>query len=354
MTETRTVFCNIIIHVHNGHVLLFHKTRDRFRESQARLSESEANLLEQQQRISRTEEDIERERRTVEELRRDLEQKHLDLSQERERRQRVSSCLTDLRSQMVTTRAEYENRIRRSNEEYQRMQRNYEECDNQLRSTRQQLEDANRALHRARETVDEYSRMQPRDWTIARDEIEITERVLGQGAWGWVKEGVLRGTSVAVKQMHELIISPHNQRLFEREMQIASRCRHPNLLQFIGATNDNGVALLVTELMDIDLRSILKQRSLSHDEVVSIAIDVSKGLNYLHLTKPFPIIHRDISSTNVLLWQRGDIYHAKLSDYGAANFMRQCMTVSPGACIYAAPESTTSQQSTKVGISLFL
>ena len=39
---------------------------------------------------------------------------------------------------------------------------------------------------------------------------------------------------------------------------------------------------------------------------------------------------------------------AKLSDYGAANFMRQCTTSIPGARIYAAPEALTSQQSPKV------
>ena len=251
--------------------------------------------------------------------------------------------------ELIATRNEYEERIARSTDEHQRTQREHEECSRLFISTREQLQDANRALHRAQETVDEYSRMQPRDWTISRDEIVITEKVLGQGAWGWVKEGKFRGTVVAIKQMHELIVSPHNRRLFEREMQIASRCRHPNLLQFIGATNDNGLALLVTELLDTDLRAVLGQRSLCHDEVVTIATDVSRALNYLHLNKPFPIIHRDISSTNVLLWKREDTYRAKLSDYGAANFMRQCMTVSPGACIYAAPEAVTSRQSTKVG-----
>ena len=290
----------------------------------------------------------------MESLRDDIRQKDLTLSQEREQRVAASERNSELERQLLSTRTEYEERIARSNDEHARTQREHEECNRLLVSTREQLEDANRALHRAQETVDEYSRMQPRDWTISRDEIVITEKVLGHGAWGWVKEGRFRGTMVAVKQMHELIVSPHNRRLFEREMQIAARCRHPNLLQFIGATSDNGLALLVTELLDADLRSVLEQRSLCHDEVVTIATDVSRALNYLHLNKPFPIIHRDISSTNVLLWKREDAYHAKLSDYGAANFLRQCMTVSPGASIYAAPEAVTSRQSTKVSRILLL
>ena len=285
----------------------------------------------------------------LETLGENIRQKDSLLSQEREMRIAANERNTELEQQLLTTRTEYEERIARDHAEHERTRQENEECNRLLFSTREQLEDANRALHRAQETVEEYSRMQPRDWTISRDEVEITDKVLGQGAWGWVKEGRFRGTPVAVKQMHELIVSPHNRRLFEREMQIGARCRHPNLLQFIGATNDNGIALLVTELLDTDLRTVLGRRSLCHEEVVTIAFDVSRALNYLHLNKPYPIIHRDISSTNVLLWKRDNVYRAKLSDYGAANFMRQCMTVSPGACIYAAPEAMTSRQSTKVG-----
>ena len=315
------------------------------------MTEKEELLRIERERVTTLEHEIETNRTTLETLREDHRQNDSALTQERELRTVATERNTELEQQLIATRNEYEQMIARSTSEHHRIRRENEECNRLLTSTREELQDANRALHRAQETVDEYSRMQPRDWTISRDEIVITEKVLGQGAWGWVKEGKFRGTMIAVKQMHELIISPHNRRLFEREMQIAARCRHPNLLQFIGATNDNGLALLVTELLDTDLRAILGQRSLCNDEVVTIATDISRGLNYLHLNKPFPIIHRDISSTNVLLWKRGDTYHAKLSDYGAANFMRQCMTVSPGACIYAAPEAVTSRQSTKVGCS---
>lgn len=160
-------------------------------------------------------------------------------------------------------------------------------------------------------------------------------------------EGKYCSCVVAVKQIHELILSNHNRSLFEREMNIASRCRHPCLLQFIGATNDEGSPLFVTELMETSLRALLK-RPLSVTEVCVISLDVARALNYLHQKQPFPIIHRDISSANVLLWRQGDLWRAKVSDYGTANFIQHTMTIAPGAPIYSAPEAVTKNQTVKV------
>ena len=78
------------------------------------------------------------------------------------------------------------------------------------------------------------------------------------GGWESVIEGKYCGCSVAVKQMYEPILSDYNRKLFEREMNIASKCRHPCLLQFIGATNEGESPLFVTELMESSLRALLK------------------------------------------------------------------------------------------------
>lgn len=203
------------------------------------------------------------------------------------------------------------------------------------------------------EKVEAHPDLESRDWIISRDEVEVSkERSLGTGGWGVVKEGKFRGCRVAVKQIHELILSPHNRRLFMREMGIASRCRHPCLLQFIGATNDDGVPLFVTELMDISLRDLLEKQPLDKADLVTIALDVSRALNYLHLNRP-PIIHRDVSSANVLLWRRDKQWRAKVADYGTANFMRQCRTINPGAVIYSAPEALSPEQSPKIDVYSF-
>ena len=122
-------------------------------------------------------------------------------------------------------------------------------------------------------------------------------------------------------------------------------------LQFIGATSRNNERpLIVTELLDRSLRSLIRERPLTYQEISVIALDVAKALNYLHCKQPSPIIHRDVSSANVLLWQRGITWRAKLSDYGAANFLSQCITANPGAPPYSAPEAVSKNHSPKVHV----
>ena len=176
-------------------------------------------------------------------------------------------------------------------------------------------------------------------WVVRRQEIRILEKLLGTGGWGSVREGIFRGSRVAVKSMDNEIISPYNLELFSREMNMAARCRHPNLMQFIAAT-DEGVPLIVTELMHTSLRKILQQGQLYSNQIAPILLGVACGLNYLHKTTPNPLLHRDVSSTYVLLNPLpNNQWHPKLSDFGSANFMRVSHTLSAGNPSYAAPEA---------------
>ena len=179
---------------------------------------------------------------------------------------------------------------------------------------------------------------QSNDWVISRVDIQLTGKSLGVGGWGEVFEGRYCDCSVAVKRIHEAINSPHNLSLFHREIDIASRCRHPCLLQFIGATDDEEIPLFVTELMESNLRELLGQRPLSRKEITVISLDVARALNYLHQKKPFPIFHRDVSSGNVLLWRQASQWRGKVSDYGSAKFEERFMSIGPGCFAYSAPE----------------
>ena len=222
--------------------------------------------------------------------------------------------------------------------------------EEQLRTKQQEVNELEISLSTAQLALSERPRQQSPDWVISRDQIQLTGKCIGKGGWGCVVEGKYCGCTVAVKQIYEVLLnlSSHNREMFEREMSIASKCRHPCLLQFIGATNDEGSPLFVTELMETSLRKLLEQRSLSTVEVAVISLDVARALNYLHQKKPRPIIHRDISSANVLLWRQADQWRGKVSDYGAANFMQHTLSVCPGAAVYSAPEALTKNQTVKV------
>ena len=196
------------------------------------------------------------------------------------------------------------------------------------------------------------------DWIISRNEVQVTNKRLGSGGWGTVYKGRYCGCDVAVKQIHEDFASAHSLKMFQREIDMASKCRHPCLLQFIGATIDEGFPLLVTELMETSLRRLLGERPLSTGEVSIISLDVARALNYLHQKRPVPMIHRDISSANVLLWRKAEretgIHEAqwrgKVSDYGTAKFVEQVMTQIPGCLAYSAPEARTTTQTAKVSL----
>ena len=222
-----------------------------------------------------------------------------------------------------------------------RAQQIFDHVQRQLRENQdryQQLQ-ADLDANRQRANVDEVN-----SWVVQRDDIRMTEQVLGRGAWGEVRVATFCGLQVAAKYLHELIISNHNRGLFTREMNIATQLRHPNLVQIIGATvgheiERNFITCILMELMPTNLRSHLEQQQLTQNQVVNIGIDVALALNYLHKKTPHPIIHRDISSANVLLQSIGvGQWMAKVSDFGTANFIHQIVTPGPGAQIYAAPE----------------
>ena len=274
--------------------------------------------------------------------------------------------VTDIQGQLAANNeqvVDLQRQLGASNEQVTDLLGQLEDSNKQVADLQRQLTASNAQVGRLRELVttldgtnsSENTFEMQRDWKINRNEkMFIPDELLGQGAWGRVFRGKFRRCDVAVKEIHQAILSPLNRSAFEREVGIASRCRHPCLLQCIGATNDEEGLLLVTELMDRSLRSLYDERLLTERDVSVISLDVAQVLNYLHQNKPDPIIHRDISSANVLLWRQGDDWRGKVSDYGTAKFVRQCRIEDPGAAIYCAPEAIVGPQdqiiSCKVGL----
>ena len=194
-------------------------------------------------------------------------------------------------------------------------------------------------------------------WEVKEDDLLSTEEVIGIGGWAEVKIAHLK---VAAKYLHHQLVYDYHRQLFQREMAVAARVCHPNLLRFLGARLEGGMAIL-TELMPTSLRALVdrghadREHRLSREHITSIAIDMACALNYLHHMTPDPIIHRDLSSANVLLQPSPNGgWLAKVSDYGTANFQQQIRTENPGSPVYAAPEAhNPALQSPKMDIYSF-
>ena len=190
-------------------------------------------------------------------------------------------------------------------------------------------------------------------WEVMEEELEVTEETLGIGGWAVVKVAKLK---VAAKCLHSQLVYDYHRHLFRREMDVAARVSHPNLLRFLGARLEGGMAIL-TEFMPTSVRALVRRprQHLPLQHLLSIAVDVARALNYLHNMTPDPIIHRDLSSANVLLQPSPDGgWLAKVSDYGTANFQSQLQTENPGSPVYTAPESNNpALQSPKMDIFSF-
>ena len=306
-------------------------------EKDHQLREKDEQLREMTQQLTNTEEQ--------------LQEKDKQLREKTQQLTNVEGQLQERDGEM----REKSQQLKNAEEQLQEKDEEVSSLESRLEEKEQQVDELEDSLSATSQALNKLSRQQSPDWVVPRDQIQLTEKCLGRGGWGIVVKGKYCGCTVAVKQIYNDLLksSSYYRELFEREINIASRCRHPCLLQFIGATNDERGPLFVTELMETSLRALLEQRSLSPTEVSVISLDVARALNYLHLKKPSPIIHRDISSANVLLWREADQWRGKVSDYGTANFKRDIMTACPGSRIYSAPEALTESQTAKVCVHLY-
>ena len=277
-------------------------------------------------------------------LQEDLQTKERQLNQlhrELQEKQQTQATLQHEQRLLQEQLQDSQERERVLREECDDLRREHENIEQDLR---QQLQESTSALQQTRQAnvtlQQEVQQLQEQShWVVRREEIEMTEEVLGKGGWGEVKVAKFRGLRVAAKCLHEVILSPYNISVFTREMEIAARVRHPNLLQFIGATRV-GTPIILSELMPTSLRKELETGPLPYPAVLTISEDIACGLNYLHLFKPDPILHRDVSTANVLLQPISGGWRAKVSDYGSANLQPMIgRTVNPGNPVYSAPEA---------------
>ena len=171
---------------------------------------------------------------------------------------------------------------------------------------------------------------------------------MGHGSYATVLELEYMGLKCAGKKIHEVLLkqgdTSYYAHRFEEECRLLSQVHHPNIVQFLGVYFQQRVRapILVMEFLPTNLTSCIEQYYgiLPKEISYSILHDVALGLCYLHSQTP-PIIHRDLSSNNVLLTPN---MTAKISDLGVARILNLTplqvshMTQTPGTPAYMPPE----------------
>ncbi|XP_075511047.1 putative receptor-like protein kinase At1g80640 isoform X1 [Primulina tabacum] len=131
------------------------------------------------------------------------------------------------------------------------------------------------------------------------------DNLLGEGGLGRVYEARFNNNlRAAVKEI--LIGGQEVEREFENEIELSSKLQHQNIVSLLGYCIHGEARFLVYEIMEngnleFHLHGPSHQLTLSWNVRMRIALDVARGLEYLHEHCNPPVIHRDIKSSNILL-----------------------------------------------------
>ncbi|XP_038716014.1 serine/threonine-protein kinase STY13 [Tripterygium wilfordii] len=199
------------------------------------------------------------------------------------------------------------------------------------------------------------------EWEIDPSKLVI-KAVIAHGTFGTVHRGVYDGQDVAVKLLdwgeegHRSEAEISSLRAaFTQEVAVWHKLDHPNVTKFIGATvgssdlniqTENGHVCMPSNMCCVvveycpggALKSYLiknRRKKLAFKVVVQLAVDLARGLSYLHSQK---IVHRDVKTENMLLDKQRTL---KIADFGVARIEASNphdMTGETGTLGYMAPE----------------
>ncbi|KAI6687750.1 hypothetical protein NL676_024578 [Syzygium grande] len=168
---------------------------------------------------------------------------------------------------------------------------------------------------------------------------------IGCGGYGRVFRAKLRsGLVVAVKKLHQMSDSGQtNQKEFQNEIRALTEIRHRNIVRLHGFCSHPQHSFLVYEYVERgNLSAILSDegeaKELGWDRRANIVRGIAHALSYMHHDCVPPIVHRDISSNNILLDSE---YEARVSDFGTAKLLKldtSNWSAVAGTYGYIAPE----------------
>eukprot|EP01018_Ginkgo_biloba_P002386 Gb_17742 [translate_table: standard] len=212
-------------------------------------------------------------------------------------------------------------------------------------------------------TMERQAKRPKEDWEIDLKKLALKGKI-AQGTFGTVYRGIFDGQDVAVKLLDwgEEQTKTEGEvaavrASFRQEVAVWHTLEHPNVTKFVGASmgsselnihsNDaensiqppsNACCVVVEYLAGGTLKAYLiknRRKKLAFNIVIQLALDLSRGLSYLHSKK---IVHRDVKTENMLLDKNRTL---KIADFGVARVEAQNpkdMTGETGTLGYMAPE----------------
>ncbi|KAF7810750.1 serine/threonine-protein kinase STY46-like isoform X1 [Senna tora] len=173
-------------------------------------------------------------------------------------------------------------------------------------------------------------------WEIEPRHLKYGNKI-ASGSFGELFRGTYCSQEVAIKVLKAEELSSDWQKEFAQEVYIMRKVRHKNVVQFIGACTKPPHLCIITEFMSGgSVYDYLHKKKgvFKFPSLLKVAIDVSKGMNYLHQNN---IVHRDLKAANLLMDEN---HVVKVADFGVARVKDQSgvMTAETGTYRWMAPE----------------
>lgn len=230
----------------------------------------------------------------------------------------------------------------------------------------------------------------PRNFIIDQERVRIDlVSNFGHGAFAKAIHAEYHGADVRVKRIHAILTDSNRLDLhrFFQECRLASDLRHPNIVHFYGVVMDGNLPMLVMEELLCNLCEFIShpenfissrfnnsraplsnahsaksvedsqgsdtcrmtdepkskppQQKITERVKISIALGIAQGLDYLHTKRPYPIVHRDLSSSNILLGTFSYKTVTKIADFGQSKEIKSdddWSSHNPGTLCYLPPE----------------
>ncbi|KAE8779671.1 putative LRR receptor-like serine/threonine-protein kinase [Hordeum vulgare] len=162
--------------------------------------------------------------------------------------------------------------------------------------------------------------------------------IIGTGGYGkFYKAQLQYGQLVAVKKLHQTKEELNDERRFHSEMEILSQIRQQSIVKMYGFCSHPTYKFLVYKyIQQGSLHGILENdevaKELDWQQRIALANDVAQAISYLHHECSPPIIHRDITSNNILL---DTTFKAFVSDFGTTRNWAYTFVVTEKCDVYS-------------------